>query len=209
MSGRSDFRPLPDSSGLGAIASGMEQDVIALQRPLCAYLEYLPTIARWQAELMLSDVEWGELVGESVAVMKEMPMLVRDAMNKHMPQLIDHQMTRALSALTLERVNTLSGLENMRASTLQFVEEQRTTVIGEIDRQRLATIAQVKNERKASLQEIRAIAHESTDSALAVGKELIDHLFWRLAVLAGAIALFVALFGGVLLTLMRPKQDRG
>lgn len=209
VSGRSDFRPLPDSSGLGAIASGMEQDVITLQRLLSAYLEYLPTIARWQAELMLYDVEQNPLVGESVSVLKEMPVLVRDAMTKHVPQLMNVQMTRALSALTLERVNALSGLENMRASTLQFVEEQRATVIGEIDRQRLATIEQVKDERKASLQEIRAIAHESTDSALAVGKELIDHLFWRLAVLAGGIALCLGLGAAVMVTTMRARHDRG
>jgi hypothetical protein len=187
----------------------MEQDVITLQRLLSAYLEYLPTITRWQAELMLYDVEQNPLVGESVSVLKEMPVLVRDAMTKHVPQLMNVQMTRALSALTLERVNALSGLENMRASTLQFVEEQRATVIGEIDRQRLATIEQVKDERKASLQEIKAIAHESTDSALAVGKELIDHLFWRLAVLAGGIALCLGLGAAVVVTTMRARHDRG
>jgi len=209
ISGRSDKAVLPDGGGLGTLASGLEQDMITLQRLVSAYMEYMPTLARWQAELMLYDLENHPVVGESVSVLKEMPLLVRDAMDKHMPQLIDRQMTRALAALTLERVNALSGLEGMRASTLKFVEEQRAAVAGEIDRQRLATIEQVKDERKASLQEIRAIAHETTDSALGVGKELIDHLFWKLAVLAGGIALCVALGAGVLVTAMRTGRDRG
>ncbi|MBA5867473.1 MAG: hypothetical protein GDA67_12350 [Nitrospira sp. CR1.3] len=70
-------------------------------------------------------------------------------------------------------------------------------------RQRLATIEQVKDEWKATMQEVRAIAHESTDSALSVGKELIDHLVRRLAVLVGGIALCVAPFAAVLGMAMR------
>jgi len=52
------------------------------------------------------------------------------------------------------------------------------------------------------------IAHESTDSALSVGKELIDHLFWRLSILAGAIALCMAVGAGVMMTVMRTRQDK-
>ncbi len=35
----------PGSSGFGAIATGMEQDVLTLQRILNAHMEYLPSIA--------------------------------------------------------------------------------------------------------------------------------------------------------------------
>lgn len=208
ISGRSDNAVLPDSGGIGTLASGLEQDMITLQRLVSAYMEYMPTLARWQAELMLYDVETHPMVGESVTVLKEMPVLVREAMNKHMPRLIDHQVTRALAALTLERMNALSGLEGMRESTLKFVEEQRAVVTDEIDRQRLATIEQVKDERKASLQEIGAIAHDTTASAISIGKELIDHLFWRLAVFAGVIALCLSLGVTVLLATMRTTRDR-
>jgi len=208
LGGRSDTIALPESSGFGALAAGMEQDVLTLQRLLSVYMEYLPTFARWQAELMVSDIERGELVGESMAVMKEMPILVREAMTKHMPQLMSHEMTRALSALTLERVNAMSGLERMRVSTLDFAEQQRMAVVAEIDRQRVATIRDVSEERKAALKEVQAIARDSTDSALSIGKELIDHLFWRLAALAGGIALCVVIGAGAVVMVMRTRDGK-
>jgi hypothetical protein len=208
LSGRSETIVLPDSANFGTIASGLEQDVITLQRLVSAYMEYMPTLARWQAELMLYDVEKSPLVVDSVSVLEEMPILVREAMTAQVPRLVSGQMTRALTAVSTERINTLTGLEGMRADTLKFVEQERNAVIAEINRQRVATIEQVGEERKAALEEVRSIARESTGSALSVGKELIDHLFWRLAMLVGAVALCVALGAGVLVTVMRAR-DKG
>jgi len=208
LSGRSDSLVIPDIESFGAIASGLEQDVTTLQRLLTAYMEYMPTMARWQAELMLADLDRHGLVTDSVSVMKDMPILVRDAMTKQIPQLVSSQMTRALSAVSMERVNALSGLEDMRADTLQFVQLEREAVVGEIDRQRVATIQEVSEERKATLNEIQAIARESTGSALSVGKDLIDHLIRKLALLAGAIGLFLLLGGGALVMFMRSRDQR-
>ena len=42
--------------GIGAVVSGLEQDLLTFQRLAAAYLEYLPRIARWQAELMLEGI---------------------------------------------------------------------------------------------------------------------------------------------------------
>jgi hypothetical protein len=209
ISGRTDSIVLSESASFGAIASGMEQDMITLQRLLGAYMEYMPTLVRWQAELMLYDVEKSGLVVDSVSVLKEMPIMVRDAMTIQVPQLVSSQMIKALSALSAERTNAMNGIDNMRMSTLNFVVQERTAIVEEIDRQRIATIAQVTDERKAALQEIGAIARESTGSALSVGKELIDRLMWRLGVLAAAFGIFIALTGGVLLTIMRSKNVQG
>ena len=208
ISGRADSIVISESASFGAIASGMEQDVIALQRLLGAYMEYMPTFTRWQAELMLYDVEKNGLVADSVSVLKEMPIMVRDAMTMQVPRLVSSQMTRALSALSTERTNTMNGIENMRMSMLNFVVQERTAFVEEIDRQRIATIEQVTDERKAALKEIGAIARESTGSALSVGKELIDHLMWRFGMLAGALGIVIGLTGGVLLTIMRSKHVR-
>jgi len=208
ISGRSDTIVLSDSASFGAIASGMEQDVITLQRTLSAYLEYMPTLVRWQAELMLYDVERSGSVADSVSVLKEMPILVRDAMTTQVPQLVSGQMTRALSALSRERMNTVAGLEDMRMATLEFVARERMAVVAEIDNQRVATIEQVSEERKAALTEIGAIARDTTGLVQSVGKELIDHLMWRLAVLLGAFGIVFALIGGILLGLMRSRNPR-
>ena len=132
--------------------------------------------------------------------------MVRDAMTMQVPQLVSSQMTKALSALSTERMHAMNGIDSMRMSTLNFVMQERTAIVEEIDRQRVATIEQVTDERKAALQEIGAIARESTGSALSAGKELIDRLVWRLGVLAAAFGIFIALTGGVLLTIIRSKS---
>ena len=206
ISGRTDSIVISESASFGAIASGMEQDVITLQRLLSAYMEYMPTLVRWQAELMLYDVEKSGLVVDSVSVLKEMPIMVRDAMTMQVPQLVSSQMTKALSALSTERMHAMNGIDSMRMSMLNFVVQERTAIVEEIDRQRVATIEQVTDERKAALQEIGAIARESTGSALSAGKELIDRLVWRLGMLAAALGIFIALTGGVLLTIIRSKS---
>jgi hypothetical protein len=211
ISGRPESVVLADSASFGAIASGMEQDVITLQRLLSAYMEYMPTLVRWQGELMLYDVERSGSIADSVSVLKEMPNLVRDVMTMQVPQLVSSETTRALSALSTERMNTVAGLENMRMATLRFVEQERMTVVAEVDKQRVATIGQVSEGRKAALGEIGAIARESTGSVLSVGKALIDHLMWKLGMLVDALGVVVALAGGILLALMRLRklQKRG
>jgi hypothetical protein len=208
LSGRSDSLVTPDMSTFGGIASGLEVDVMTLQRLLTAYMEYMPTMARWQAELMLADFDRHGLVTDSVSVMKDVPVLVREAMTKQIPQLVSSQMTRALSAVRAERVDALSGLEDMQADTLQFLQRERATVVGEIDRQRVATIQEVSEERKAALKEIQAIARESTGSALSVGKDLIDHLIRKLVMLASVIGLFLLLGSGALMIFLRSRDQR-
>lgn len=86
--------------------------------------------------------------------------------------------------------------------------QERTAIAAEIDRQRMETVEQVSEERKAALQEIAAMARESTGSVRSVGKELIDHLMWRLGVLFGAFGIVFALIGGILLALMRSRNPR-
>jgi hypothetical protein len=143
-----------------------------------------------------------------VSVLKEIPILVRDATTIQIPQLASGQMTRALSVLSRERMNTVAGLEDMRMATLEFVKQERMAVVAEIDNQRVATIEQVSEERKAALKEIGAIARNSTELIQSVGKELIDHLMWRLAVLLGAVGIVFALIGGILLGLLRSRNPR-
>ena len=208
LSGRSDSLVIPDMATFGGIASGLEVDVMTLQRLLTAYMEYMPTMARWQAELMLADFDRHGLVTDSVSVMKDVPVLVREAMTKQIPQLVSSQMTRALSAVRAERVDALSGLEDMQAHTLQFLQRERATVVSEIDRQRVATIQEVSEERKAALKEIQAIARESTGSALSVGKDLIDHLIRKLVTLASVIGLFLLLGSGALMIFLRSRDQR-
>ena len=208
LSGRSDSLVIPDMATFGGIASGLEVDVMTLQRLLTAYMEYMPTMARWQAELMLADFDRHGLVADSVSVMKDVPVLVREAMTKQIPQLVSSQMTRALAAVRAERVDALSGLEDMQAHTLQFLQRERATVVSEIDRQRVATIQEVSEERKAALKEIQAIARESTGSALSVGKDLIDHLIRKLVMLASVIGLFLLLGSGALMIFLRSRDQR-
>src|SRR5678815_2120909 len=52
LTGHPESQAVPMVDGLGGVVAGVEQDLVTLQRILSAYLEYLPSISRWEAELM-------------------------------------------------------------------------------------------------------------------------------------------------------------
>jgi hypothetical protein len=62
--------------GIGAVVSGMEPDLLTVQRLAAAYLEYLPRIARSQAELMLEGME--EIRGVRKTVLEDLRAVGRD-----------------------------------------------------------------------------------------------------------------------------------
>jgi len=197
LSGHSSTAALPEIEELGAAFADIEQDLVTMQRILAAHLEYLPTIARWEAELLLLDEERTGILADSLSLLKEMEALLREVLTKQIPEFVSGQTTQVLSAVTKERTAALDGIDEMRIGTLDAVEHERKALTAEIDRQRMATLDVIQEERKAVLREIHDIARESTGSVLSSGQGLIDHLVGRIA-LTGAALVVIVLIGGVL-----------
>ena len=122
LSGHSSTAALPEIEGLGAAFADIEQDLVTMQRILAAHLEYLPTIARWEAELLLLDEERTGILADSLSLLKEMEALLREVLTKQILEFVSGQTTQVLSAVTKER----------RMATLDVIQEERKAVLREI-----------------------------------------------------------------------------
>src|SRR6185295_2113910 len=148
----------------------IEQDLVTMQRILAAHLEYLPTIARWEAELLLLDEERTGILADSLSLLKEMEALLREVLTKQIPEFVSVQTTQFLFAVTKERTAALDGIDEMRSGWLCAVGHGREGLTAEIDSQRMATLDVIQEERKAVLREIHENARQSPGSVLSSGQ---------------------------------------
>jgi hypothetical protein len=181
--------------GLGSIVSSMEQDLLTTQRILLAYLEYLPSIARWQAELLLEDAGQTPAIVDGLSLLKDTQGLLRDGLTKQVPE----EISRVLTAISGERKAATADLDVMRVATLETLEHERKTITDEVDRQRVATLQQLHDEWKSALQDVRSAGREGASSMLSEGRRWVGAFARKLAALALALLLLVALAAGVLL----------
>jgi hypothetical protein len=191
--------------GLGGLVSNLEQDLLTTQRILLAYVEYLPWIARWQAELLLEDVGQTAVVADALSLLKETQATLRDGMTKQLPG----EITRVLDALHAERKGAMTDVDVMRVATIESLTKERKAITEEVDRQRLATLKQFHEEWKSALEDVRAAGADGAASALDAGRDWADHVVRKAAVAALGLLLLLGLGVGVLLAVVRPKPAGG
>jgi hypothetical protein len=186
---------VPDETkGLGGLATNVEQDLLTTQRIFTAYLEFLPSIARWEAELLLEEAGLTGIVVDSLSQLKEMQALLRDATTTRIPG----EITRTLTALREERQGAMADVEVMRRDTLERLDVERNALSAEIDRQRVATLAQVRDEWKSAVQDLRSAARDGTSLFLSGLRKVAATLL--------TVLLLVALCSGVALACRRLTQ---
>jgi hypothetical protein len=168
------------SANLAELAADVQQDLGILQLTLNAHAAYLPRIARWQAELLLYDLDQTPTIATSVGVLKQVAEIVQDVVGKQLPALVDRERTSVLAAIHQERVETLESVEKMRQATIDSIVAQRLAIIEMLVSERAAVLKQVDTERTETMREARAIAKDTVVSALPTGNALIDHFYWRL-----------------------------
>jgi hypothetical protein len=188
VTGHPESRAIPQVENFGAVVGGFELDVDTAQRLLDAYLQYMPSIARWQAELLLDDLRRDGVLADTLTILRDIELLVRDTATRQVPELLTGQTTRVLSAVTAERAAALNDVDKMRAAAMNEVGAERKAALAEIDRQRLETLDFIRGERQLVLQELRATVRESTASVVSTGEQILDHLIWRGTLLLLAIA---------------------
>jgi hypothetical protein len=189
--------------GLGGVVSNLEQDLLTTQRMLLAYTEYLPWIARWQAELLLEDVGQTAVVADALSLLKETQALLRDGMTKQLPG----EITRVLAAIDGERKGAMADLDGMRVATLDSLQQERKAITEEVDRQRLATLQQLHDEWKGAFEDVRAAGRDGADSALRAGGRWVDQLARKAAAAALCLLLVLALGVGALLACLRVRTQ--
>jgi hypothetical protein len=202
-------------SDLGTRASvkAVGESLGDLTARLDSYNTYAPKQARWQAELLLTDLRRDPQVSGAMSNLMVLSNAAAKASSNvdRMPELL-RQTSQALNA----------GLEGQRLSTQAFLREERLETLDELQRQRLDTIAAMRGERLAATADIRVerqvvldairndesvaladvstLVEKATKDLDAHGRGLIDHFFRRALQL---MLLFLSLFSLVAWILLR------
>jgi hypothetical protein len=158
------------------------------------YAAGLPKLARWQAELLVSEQAEEHDVEAALRDVGALGDAARRA-NRLMDGVAESPVRELLAD---ERRGVLDAVDRQRLQTLQYMTAERVALVGALREERLATLATLRQERVESLQEVDAIKTRAVASAVAGMKELVDYALWRLAALLLLFMLLaapLALFG--------------
>jgi hypothetical protein len=177
---------------IGAVSDTVE----AVSERLNTYAALEPKLARWQAELLLSDSA-GERSLE--AALGDVAALGSAA--RRSQELLDHPpdlagaTSAARAALAEERRSVLDSVNAQRLATLEYATSERIAVLTALREERIATLAALRQERIESLQEVDSIKTRAVETAIAGLKEVVDYAIWRLAALLLVFLVTVAALG--------------
>lgn len=187
-----------------------------------SYNTYLPKQARWQAELLLSDVASDPQVKAALsnaAVLSSTLAKASSSMDRA-PE-IAGQARKAINAdVENQRLATQAFLRNERLETLHALQLERIAAVAALDHERQAATADLRGERQIFLDSLKSqetsimnTLSAASDKAIRDidqrSRGLIDHFFVRaLEVVLFTLAL-CSLAGWILLRRFAPKRPQG
>jgi PBP1b-binding outer membrane lipoprotein LpoB len=181
-------------SDLGAVASvrALEQGMGDLTARLDAYNVYTPKQARWQAELLLSDL------GQDPHVATAMSSLgaISDAAGKasgnidRMPDLMQQARAAVLADVQGQRLAVQDFVDQQRALTLSALQQERIATLAALNGERLGATSDLRGERQVvlaalhneqveAMNSIRGMSEATLKEVDNRGRSLIDHFFVR------------------------------
>ncbi len=186
----------PELSALGAV-SRVSLGIEYFAAWLAAYSEHLPRQARWQAELLIAevneaggiDVKVSELAKLTDPLERVIPIVEKS------PEIIARERVALLKALREERVAAFESIDDQRIATLESIEVQRVSTLEWFNNQRIATIAVLRQERIDATKDIEATSNRIIDTGLLSTERLIDHFFLRTAQFVGCLLILVVIIG--------------
>src|SRR6476646_4897254 len=135
-------------SDLGAVASvrALEQGMGDLNARLDAYNVYAPKQARWQAELLLSDLAQDPHVAVAASNLGTITSAAGKASGNidRMPELMQQA-----------REAVLSDVQGQRLAIQDFVDQQRALTLSAVRQERIATLAALNGERLGATSDLR------------------------------------------------------
>jgi len=135
------------SLGTRASIKTMVESLGDLGNRLDAYNAYLPKQARWQAELMLSDLARAPEFSSALANAATLTDALAKTSNtmEQMPELVDHT-----------RAGVMSDVDRQRLAAQEFVKGEREQIFDSIARERLALTADINRQRAVATADLHA-----------------------------------------------------
>src|SRR5262245_13680801 len=200
---RHTFSSRPSAAGIAAafradgrnafVAVGEATETLeTVTERLNTYAAQLPKLARWQAELLVSDEAGGHDVQTALADVAALGAAARraNALLDDVPALVSAGGAPVRDLVAEERRSVLDAVNRQRLQTLDYVTAERVALVGVLREERLATPAALRQERIETLKEVDAIKTRAVESAIVGLRDLFEYALWRVGVLllAGLIA---------------------
>lgn len=209
---------------LGAVASvrALEQGMGDLTARLDAYNVYTPKQARWQAELLLSDLAQDPHVATAMSGLGA----ISDAAGK-----ASGNIDRMPELMQQARAAVLADVQGQRLAVQDFVDQQRALTLNAFRQERIATLAALKGERLGATSDLRgerqvvldALHNEQVEAMNSIrgmgeatlkevdnrGRSLIDHFFVRALELILLTLVLLAIGAWLLLRQFTRSAGRG
>jgi len=201
-------------------AAKMPYQLDDITNRLTVYGDHLPKQARWQAELLLSDLGMHEKIEILIAelttatqvlqqvggVVEKSPDIIADERSAVLG-VFRNERLETLSAVNKQRIETLDTINQQRIETLDFLALEKTAIIDALENERKIVLEVLENERHVVLNEVESMGNRIVQDAIKELDNLIDHFFLRAAQLVGVCLIFIFCFGGVGIYMIGRKRQ--
>ncbi|HEY6308964.1 MAG TPA: hypothetical protein VI488_21185 [Candidatus Angelobacter sp.] len=210
---------------LGAIASikALGESLGDLTARLDSYNVYAPKQARWQAELLLSDLTRDPQVGAAMSNFADLSSTLAKASGSmdRMPELLGQARQAVLADVVSQRLAVQAFLREERLQTLEVLQQERIATVAALRGERLAATADLRGERQivldalhndqeAVMNEVHSISEQALKDFDTKARGLIDHFFLRALELVLLTLLLCSLAAWILLRRFASwRRDRG
>ncbi len=211
-------------SELGTMASikALGESLGDLTARLDSYNTYLPRQARWQAELMLSDLvrapEFSSALSNA-AVLTDALAKTSKTMEQ-MPELVGQTRAGVMSDVDRQRLAAQAFVQEEREQIFDALARQRSALTADINRQRTAATADLHaevqtglktlhDERVGAMNDARAAAENTLQDFDSRAQSLMNRFFIYAAVLSLLMLGLGALVAWLLLRRFGRRMDRG
>ena len=195
--GRALERDVPESWSTGEAVAELTTSIDDFNRKLDVYSDHLFRQARWEAELLGSDLRLADVppLAERAVQSAERAAATLDRLAPTFERTVAvAEETPALVAS--ERKATIDALGGELTRTIAFLQEERIAALKQVTAERIAAINAISDavsvERKAFDQDVERMGHQ-----------LVDHAIWRLAQLVAAVLVVLGVGTVAILLLIR------
>ena len=165
---------------IGTVSDSVE----AVSERLNTYAALMPRLARWEAQLLLSESAGDHTLEAALGDLGALGGAARRAQEalEHAPD-VAGAASAARLILAEERRAAFAELNVQRLATLEYTTSERFAIIAALREERATTLAALRQERIETLQELDSIKTRAVETSVAGLKEVVDHAIGRLAVL--------------------------
>lgn len=195
------------------MVSSLVLSVEDISHQLFAQMDLLPKQARWETELLLTTAPGEAGVGSGLASLVELGSQLEEVIPvvTQTPDLVARERANILQAIHQERMAAFADIDKERKDTLAYLTRERMAVMEDlqalVDLERQTILKSVEEMRQTLLKDAEAAGNRMAVKALDRSKQVIDHLMLRVAQLAVAFIVALALIAGVFWFAVRKNKS--